>query len=77
MSTVLRLGGHRFYFYANERNEPPHVHIQAAGKSAKFWLSPVALARSAGYDARDLRVLRGYVEQHRTLLENTVGERVA
>jgi hypothetical protein len=69
MPTVLRLDGYRFFFYSNEGSEPPHVHVESAGKGAKFWLRPVALARSAGYDARELRVLRGLVEAHRDDLE--------
>lgn len=70
MPTVFTVGGHRFFFYANERNELPHVHIQSAERSAKYWLNPVALARSAGYNAPELRVLRNYVEQHRGRLED-------
>ena len=69
MPTALRIGGHRFFFYANEGAEPPHVHIQSGGKSAKFWLNPIALARSSGYDGRELLLLRRHVEQHRELLE--------
>jgi hypothetical protein len=67
--TVLRIGPYRFFFYANEGAEPPHVHVWSAARSAKFWLSPVSLARSAGYDSRELRLLRGYVEEHREQLE--------
>ena len=28
--TVLRIGGYRFFFYANENNEPRHIHVQSA-----------------------------------------------
>ena len=69
MPTILRLDGYRFFFYSNEGGEPPHVHIESAGRSAKFWLRPVTLARSAGYDARELRVLRGLVDDHSDELE--------
>ena len=69
MPTVLRLDGSRFFFYSNEGAEPPPVHVESAGTSATFWLRPVVLARSAGYDARELRVLRGLVEAHRDDLE--------
>jgi hypothetical protein len=62
MPTVLRIGGHRFFFYANEGGEPPHVHVWSGGRSAKFWREPVSLARSAGYDAVELRELRRHVE---------------
>ena len=69
MPTVLRLGGHRFFFFSNEDRESPHIHVETADKYAKFWLSPVAVARSVGYGARDLRELRRLVEQNRDLLE--------
>ncbi|MCX7049757.1 MAG: DUF4160 domain-containing protein [Candidatus Sumerlaeota bacterium] len=38
MPTVLMIMGWRFYFYANERNEPPHIHCQKGDAEAKFWL---------------------------------------
>jgi hypothetical protein len=38
MPTVLFSMGWRFFFYANEGNEPIHVHCQKAEKEAKFWL---------------------------------------
>jgi hypothetical protein len=30
--------GWRFFFYANERNEPIHVHCQKGDAEAKYWL---------------------------------------
>jgi hypothetical protein len=65
MPTVLRSGGFRFFFFSNEGHEPPHIHVESAGNYAKFWLRPVALARSVGYKAKDLRRLRVLVEEHR------------
>ena len=38
MPTILLLYGWRFYFYANENNEPVHVHVEKAEIEAKFWL---------------------------------------
>ena len=46
MPTVLRIGAFRFFFYANEGQEPAHIHVQADNKLAKFWLKPVNLANS-------------------------------
>ncbi|MBV9786384.1 MAG: DUF4160 domain-containing protein [Acidisphaera sp.] len=37
--TVLRAQGFRFYFWSHEPNEPPHVHVDRSGVSAKVWLS--------------------------------------
>ncbi len=44
MPTVLRVGRYRFYFFSNENNEPPHIHVKAGDDEAKFWLDPVGLA---------------------------------
>lgn len=30
--------GWRFFFYANENNEPIHIHCQKGGSEAKYWL---------------------------------------
>ena len=49
MPTVLRIGPYRFFFYANENGEPHHIHVQQDRMLAKFWLTPVSLARSTGF----------------------------
>ena len=48
MPTVLRFEADRFYFYSHEPNEPPHIHIDRDNLSAKFWLSPISLAKNMG-----------------------------
>jgi hypothetical protein len=52
--TVLRWNGYRFYFFSNEGFEPPHIHVDKGGATAKVWLSPVAVARNIGYSDNDL-----------------------
>lgn len=70
MPAVLRVGPYRFYFYSHEPNEPPHVHVDRDGLSAKFWLTPPAVARNLGFSPRELRRLhRIVVEHHKALLE--------
>ncbi len=39
MPTVLRVGPYRFFFYASDRAEPMHVHVEGGNGSAKFWLA--------------------------------------
>jgi hypothetical protein len=39
MPTLLFIHGWRFFFYANERNEPPHIHVQKGDTDGKYWLS--------------------------------------
>lgn len=38
MPTVLILSGWRLFFYANERNEPIHIHCQKGDMECKYWL---------------------------------------
>jgi Domain of unknown function (DUF4160) len=38
MPTILLIRGWRFFFYANERNEPIHIHCRKAEKECKYWL---------------------------------------
>ena len=55
MPTVLRVQGFRFYFYANEGSEPPHVHVDKGGASAKYWLEPIRLAANQGHKPAELK----------------------
>jgi hypothetical protein len=64
---VLRVGRYRFSFYSNEGNEPPHIHVKAAGNEAKFWLDPITLAANYGFKGHELneieRLVREYLAQ--------------
>lgn len=46
MPTVLHDGPYRFYFYASDRDEPVHIHVERDDDIAKFWLEPVRLQSS-------------------------------
>ncbi len=54
MPTITRAARFRFYFYSHEPNEPPHVHVDRGGASAKSWLHDVSFAANAGFFAREL-----------------------
>lgn len=69
MPTVLRVGSYRFFFYSNEGDEPPHIHIQKDNMLAKFWLTPVALASSTRFSAFELRYLQKLVNDYKPLFE--------
>ncbi|MEM8800751.1 MAG: DUF4160 domain-containing protein [Pseudomonadota bacterium] len=62
MPTVLRTKGYRFYFFSNENDEPPHVHIDKGGASLKAWLEPVALARNLGFRPHEINAILRLVE---------------
>ena len=68
MPTVLRIGADRFYFYSNEKGEPPHIHVQRERFLAKFWLDPVALAGSKRFASHELRTMQKHVEENREKL---------
>ena len=65
MPTVLRIGPYRFFFFASDREEPPHVHVERDDAVAKYWLDPVRLQRGVGFDRVELRRIHRLVEQHR------------
>jgi hypothetical protein len=54
MPTVLRVGPYRFFFYAGDRDEPLHVHVEREEKVAKFWLDPIRLQESGGFSRPEL-----------------------
>ena len=70
MPTVLRIGPYRFFFYAGDRDEPPHIHVERDDNVAKFWLDPVRLQSSGGFGrAEILRIARLVGEHGAKLLE--------
>jgi hypothetical protein len=66
--TVLQLGPYRFFFYAGDRNEPPHVHIERDGNIAKFWLRPVRMQGSGGFSRVEITKLSAMVTEHQAEL---------
>ncbi|MBX7100369.1 MAG: DUF4160 domain-containing protein [Myxococcaceae bacterium] len=66
MPTLLLDGVLRFFFFSNEGNEPPHVHVEAGDAVAKFWLEPLRLARNHGLKQKDLARAKLLVEKHRS-----------
>jgi uncharacterized protein DUF4160 len=68
MPTVLRERGYRFYFYSNDRDEPPHVHVQRERKMAKFWLEPIICGPTYGFRGAELTEIYRLIAQHQELL---------
>lgn len=64
MPTVRKIGAVRFFFYSDEGSEPPHIHAQRGELFAKFWLSPVSLARPGRWKVHELRRLLVLVRRH-------------
>jgi len=66
--TSLRIGPYRFFFYAGDRTEPSHTHVQRDDAEAKFWLSPVRLAWNHGFPGGELRRIERITEEHEARL---------
>jgi len=64
MPTVLRVGPFRFFFYSDEGNEPPHIHVQRDDKIAKFWLSPIKMENDGGLKPSEIRTITRLVSKH-------------
>jgi hypothetical protein len=70
MPTVIRVGPYRFFFYAGDRDEPKHIHIEREDKIAKFWLDPVRLQSSGGFSRIEIsKIHKIIIENHSKLLE--------
>jgi len=70
MPTVLRKGPYRFFFYAGDRYEPPHVHVERDDKVPKLWLEPVRLQASGEFSRTEIGPIHGLViEQAEQLKE--------
>ena len=74
MPTVLRAGSYRFFFYAGDRDEPPHVHVERDEKVAKFWLDPVRLQNSGGFSRFEIGELYRLVVKNRENLQRAWDE---
>lgn len=68
MPTVLRVGAYRFFFYAGDRDEPVHIHVERDDKIAKFWLDPVRLQSSGGFSRLEITKIHNMIEKHRSKL---------
>jgi hypothetical protein len=68
MPTILLLNGWRFFFYAEEGHEPPHVHCEKGDADAKYWLNPetfeISEARAHGMSTADKRLVRRIIYEH-------------
>lgn len=68
MPTVLRIGPYRFFLYSADCDEPAHIHVERDTQIAKFWLSPVRMAESGGFNRRELTRIRRLVPEHQEAL---------
>jgi hypothetical protein len=65
MPTILRVGPYRFFFYAGDCDEPIHVHVERDDNIAKYWLEPIRLESSGGFNRLDLSRIFKIIEENR------------
>ena len=70
MPTVFRVGAYRLFFYASDRDEPQHIHVEREDKIAKFWLDPIRLRRSDGFNRAELSRIHKIIREKPGLSEN-------
>lgn len=62
MPTIFFINGWRVFFFADEGNEPIHVHCQKAEARCKYWIMKekhdIQKAYAFGMSARDVREIR-------------------
>ena len=64
MPTILRIGPYRFFFYAGERDEPAHIHVEKDDRVAKFWLDPCRLQNSGGFARNELNKIQTIIIEY-------------
>ena len=68
MPTILKLRYYRFFFYSSDKEEPPHIHIESGDKVAKFWLDPVRLQSSGGFNRTEINKIHKMILKHQQKL---------
>jgi hypothetical protein len=74
MPTVLRIGPSRFFFYAGDRDEPLHIHIERDNSLAKFWLDLVRLQTSGRFSSTETNRIQNLVDDNREMLVRSRNE---
>lgn len=76
MPVAHREKGYRFYFVIFDLHEPMHIHVDKGGKTAKFWLAPIAVARNQGYRIHELSEIESIIKNNiQKLISVWVAER--
>lgn len=70
MPTFLREKGFRFSVFANECDEPPHIHVRKGEADAKFWLISLRITYNHGFLNSDLKAIEKILKQRQDYLLN-------
>ena len=73
MPTILVIFGWRLFFYANEGNEPIHVHCRKGDMECKYWLNSETYeleeAFSFNLSSKERREIRKIIFEHFEYIE--------
>jgi hypothetical protein len=73
MPTILAILGWRLFFYANEGNEPIHIHCRKGKMECKYWLDretfDIEEALSYNMSEKDKRQIRKIIYDHFEYIE--------
>ena len=73
MPTILYITGWRFFFYANEGNEPVHIHCKKGSMECKYWLNRedfgIEEAYSYGLGQNDKRAVKKIIFEYFEFIE--------
>lgn len=62
---IQDMDGFRSFFFSKENGEPPHIHVEKGGGTAKWWLTPEPrVVYSIGYKSNDERIIESLVKRH-------------
>jgi hypothetical protein len=64
MPNLLRIGPYRFFFYSEEGTEPPHVHVEAAERRAKYWIETILHHKSDGFRSGELKEIEAIIAEN-------------
>jgi hypothetical protein len=66
--TILLLLGWRLFFYANEGNEPIHIHCRNGDMECKYWIDQerydIRAAFTSNMSPKDIRQIRKIIFDH-------------
>jgi hypothetical protein len=68
MPEVFRVEGYVVFFYANEGQEPVHVHVRRGGGFAKFWIEPLELVYAKGLKTKEIARAEELIAERRKLI---------
>lgn len=70
MPTILRKLGFRFFFYSNEGNEPPHIHVEKGNGRGKYWLEPVEKSYMKDFTKQEEKKVEFIVHEEQELFKH-------